>query len=276
MVVPAVAQESPIQKYVPLRLYGTNLYDFTPVIAFPSRGVPTPGAEKYFLSGRVGSEKDGGVEIITAVITRYQPIEKGPISPTNSFTIASIKQAPTQNTGIISAAEYLALSPAAQTNYRAIKITEGTILMNCPPELLRDGRFDGFALPFYSSKDPKVLRYDFGLPFTGNKADYKAIFKVTPSGIKRVPNFKPQELKQETDAEIRRIVEFQRKRAGEGSAVAQFDLGMRYITGDGVEPDETKGIGLVKEAANAGNKRAQSFLESPLGKGLSKEFHPQP
>jgi hypothetical protein len=41
------------------------------------------------------------------------------------------------------------------------------------------------------------------------------------------------------EAAVRKTIEFQKKRAEEGSESAQYQLGMRYLRGDGVEKDET-------------------------------------
>lgn len=49
---------------------------------------------------------------------------------------------------------------------------------------------------------------------------------------------------------VKRTIEFQKKRAEEGSASAQYELGARYVKGDGLEKDlETGRMWLEKSAA---------------------------
>ena len=53
---------------------------------------------------------------------------------------------------------------------------------------------------------------------------------------------------------------FQRERAAAGSATAQRSLAVRYLTGDGVEKDELKGMDLLRKAAAGGDSAAQKEL----------------
>ena len=48
----------------------------------------------------------------------------------------------------------------------------------------------------------------------------------------------PEKAKKEKEEVLKKTVEFQKKRAAEGSPSAQYDLGLRYLTGDGVEKNE--------------------------------------
>jgi TPR repeat protein len=54
------------------------------------------------------------------------------------------------------------------------------------------------------------------------------------------------------DQATRKTIEFQKRRAEEGSSTAQYDLGIRYIKGDGVERDEAKGRVLLEASAKNG------------------------
>ncbi len=58
----------------------------------------------------------------------------------------------------------------------------------------------------------------------------------------------------------RRTIEFQVKRAKEGSAYAQYDLGLRHWAGDGVALDRAEAIRLMEQSAKAGNTRATMKL----------------
>jgi hypothetical protein len=53
---------------------------------------------------------------------------------------------------------------------------------------------------------------------------------------------------------------WQEQRAAAGSATAQRSLAMRYLTGDGVQKDEPKGMDLLRKAATGGDSAAQKEL----------------
>jgi TPR repeat protein len=70
---------------------------------------------------------------------------------------------------------------------------------------------------------------------------------------------------------LKKTVEFQKKKAEEGSATAQYDLGMRYLKGDGVDKDEEAGLKWLGEASKNGNHQAEKKLKE-LDE-LKKEAH---
>ena len=71
----------------------------------------------------------------------------------------------------------------------------------------------------------------------------------------------PAKAKSASDEAVRKTVEFQKKRAEEGSSVAQYDLGVRYLKGDGVEKDEAAGKKWIEKAAKDGNSQAVNKLK---------------
>ena len=72
----------------------------------------------------------------------------------------------------------------------------------------------------------------------------------------------PEKAKAEKEATVKRIVEFQRKRAEAGSATAQYDLAMRYLKGDGVEKDLALAKKWLQAAAKNGHTLAPKKLEA--------------
>ena len=60
----------------------------------------------------------------------------------------------------------------------------------------------------------------------------------------------------------RKVVESQMRRATNGSAQAQYDLGLRYLSGDGVDKDEAKGREWLEKSAQGGNKEAERKLQT--------------
>ncbi len=67
-----------------------------------------------------------------------------------------------------------------------------------------------------------------------------------------------EKAKQET---LRKTIEFQKKRAAEGSPSAQYELGLRYLKGDGVDKDEAAGMKLLEESAKQDYKLAKKKIE---------------
>ncbi len=58
-----------------------------------------------------------------------------------------------------------------------------------------------------------------------------------------------------------RIVDFQRQKAISGNPTSQYDLGMRYLKGDGVEQDREQALRWLKMSNQGGNSRAAKQLE---------------
>ncbi|MBM3876247.1 MAG: hypothetical protein FJ386_05950 [Verrucomicrobia bacterium] len=63
-----------------------------------------------------------------------------------------------------------------------------------------------------------------------------------------------------------KVVASQMDRAAKGSDTAQYDLGVRYLTGDGVEKDANIAEYWLKQSAAQGNSQARAKL-SRLGQG---------
>ena len=67
--------------------------------------------------------------------------------------------------------------------------------------------------------------------------------------------------KEQKDAVLKRTIDFQKKRAEEGSASAQYDLGKRYLNGDGVEKDLAEAKKWFEAAAKQEHVGAAQKLE---------------
>ncbi len=75
-----------------------------------------------------------------------------------------------------------------------------------------------------------------------------------------VTNVVPEKTKEQKAEMVRKTVEFQKKRAEAGAPTAQYDLAMRYLTGDGVEKDPKLGRKWLESAATNGNNQAVKKL----------------
>ena len=70
----------------------------------------------------------------------------------------------------------------------------------------------------------------------------------------------------EQQAMMQRAVEFQKQRAAAGSDTAQYDLGVRYLKGDGVEANPEQARYWLERAATNGNSLAVKKLEEIKGR----------
>lgn len=76
-----------------------------------------------------------------------------------------------------------------------------------------------------------------------------------------VTNVVPEKTQEQKDELLRKTVEFQKKRAEAGAPSAQYDLGMRYLKGDGVEKDLDLAKKWLNASATNGNSQAIKKLE---------------
>lgn len=70
----------------------------------------------------------------------------------------------------------------------------------------------------------------------------------------------PEKTDAEKEEQIRKVVDFQKKRAEAGSPSSQYDLGMRYLDGNGVEKDLDLARKWLGEAAKNGSETAAKKL----------------
>jgi TPR repeat protein len=71
----------------------------------------------------------------------------------------------------------------------------------------------------------------------------------------------PAKAKAAKTEQDRKVLEYQKQRAESGAPSAQYDLGMRYLDGDGVEKDPELGRKWLEAAAKNGNSQAAKKLE---------------
>ena len=77
-----------------------------------------------------------------------------------------------------------------------------------------------------------------------------------------VPAVAVREKSPEEKAEaLRKTIEFQKARAAEGSSSAQYDLGMRYLNGDGLEKNLELAKKWLQRAADQDNTQAKQQLQ---------------
>lgn len=97
-----------------------------------------------------------------------------------------------------------------------------------------------------------------GLAVTPEAYEKKVIPAVT-NQVKAVANSRPSNgsLPRQTAEETeRKVLEFQKRQAENGSPAYQYEMALRYLEGRGVELDPVKGRELLEKAAQNGNQDA--------------------
>lgn len=74
----------------------------------------------------------------------------------------------------------------------------------------------------------------------------------------------PEKAKREKEELVKRTISFQMKRAEQGSPSAQYELGLRYLTGDGLEKDEALALKWLQKSAKSGYSPAKIKLDALL------------
>ena len=97
------------------------------------------------------------------------------------------------------------------------------------------------------------------------------MFQITPGTVTNVPVpapvpaatqvVPPVRLSADKAELDRRVVVFQKQRAEEGFPSAQYELGVRYLKGDGVEQDAMAARKWLSRAAKQGDAQAQRKLD---------------
>lgn len=76
-----------------------------------------------------------------------------------------------------------------------------------------------------------------------------------------VTNAVPEKTPEQKAQLLQKTIEFQKKRAAAGAPTAQYDLGMRYLNGDGLEKNPELAQKWLKAAATNGNSQAVKKLK---------------
>ncbi len=126
----------------------------------------------------------------------------------------------------------------------------------------RGGRYYTRNVP-YAPPAPQPPRYNYNnnqgkatTPAPGT-TNAPAMVMAAPPG----PAVDPEKERSEKEATVKRTVDFQKMRAEHGSPSAQYDLGVRYMTGDGVDKDLPEARKWLEAAAKNGHTWAPKKLE---------------
>lgn len=221
--------ESEISTYTPLRIFGSNVYDFTPVIqkVIPVIHKVLPGSPSpYFIRG--------SVQAVTA--------EGASIAMKGFFV-----------TGGLPTSANILNGSARVVNYID---AEATYFVKCPPgTFVPTESVSLFAWPL----GKKV--FDYGKPFKGSLTG-RTVFRVTEGGLVPVHYPSDAEVEEHRVSRLREIVASRGEEAARGDAFAQYDLAMRYLNGDGVKKNCAIAILWLRAAAARNSLQAKEMLET--------------
>jgi TPR repeat protein len=82
-----------------------------------------------------------------------------------------------------------------------------------------------------------------------------------PAAVPAPAPVDPAKEKAKQEEVLKKTIEFQKKRAAEGSPSAQYELGLRYLNGDGLEKDESEGRKWIEQSAKNDYTLAKKKLE---------------
>jgi hypothetical protein len=237
------------------RLYRTNLYSFAVIASSPYR-------ENYTIAGTV-RRKDYDVAIIEkdlgTVMVFNADRDMLYAEPGEMLKMLYVKDRLEKTGGKISAGEWFSWDSVSRSYATPTHKTQIYILNNCPDSVRVGETISCYALPVSgSSRDS--LTFDYGKPFVGHLEDYPDYFEVRPTAIVKTHRLSDAEIKAKKEETTQKIVEWQKKEAATGSAISQYDLGVRYLKGDGLEKDEQLALHWLKVAATNGNDQAVKLL----------------
>lgn len=87
------------------------------------------------------------------------------------------------------------------------------------------------------------------------------VYRAAPAAVAPSTPVDPAKVAAQKSKSERDLLEWQKKRAEAGSDNAQYELGVRYLTGNGVDKDEKVGMEWLTKAAKSGNFQAKKKLE---------------
>ncbi len=106
-----------------------------------------------------------------------------------------------------------------------------------------------------------------GLGVVPEAYDKKTKVAATPNSAQPTSTRSTSPAKQTAEETERKVLEFQKQQAEKGSGYAQYEMGLRYLEGRGVEQDAIKGREWLEKAAQNGSSEAKRKLQALDGAG---------
>lgn len=261
----------------PLRRFGTNIFDFTPVMQSVRPGATN---SQYLVAGEVLQTVGNAAHVVRQMVSvrisrefQKEMLLAGPGKQLQMLQAAQMVQRP----GGISAGEFNAASPEVRRMYMDAREQVVDYLRvfvtNCPSGYLVPGKqVRLFAMPAgtYTFVDSQhetqsIPRFDYGHPLTGDSTPLTSVFLVTPGGLVRKET--PAQLESKKAAIDAKLLAWQLEQASNGVPRLQYDLGKRHLDGNGVPKDEALGRYWIGRSAAQDYEAALRLLKELQGKG---------
>lgn len=224
-----------------------SVFKLLPIAALASAGVLGSNAMKKTTEviGNMQTAATHTVEmqgIADAVAMAYTEDERLPLANFPEFLRANLREAKGGNTRDRTKDPW-------GTQYQIAQVTDGFEIRSAGPDTQ------------WKTKDDLAKYYDLtGIgpaPSPSSRVEHQptATRETTPERQAQVTYRRPPS--QSAEETARKVLEFQKRRAASGSPVAQYDLGLRYLSGDGVEQDREQARRLLLKSAEGGNADAR-------------------
>jgi hypothetical protein len=242
-----------------LRQVGTNLYDFSPLVLAPNQ-------ESYRVVGQVTKIFPQSIQVtrhikqVVGITFQYRGPSAGKLSrATTSDMLKMLYASSVASGGEMSLGKYLSMGPEERQNFIPVqKVEEKTeifYLLNYPSDVVLGSQIDCFAVPTSSRGF-----WDFGKPFSGDVSQFKTVYHISSAGFTTEHHYSPEEKKTMKAAIDAKVIAFQEQQASNGMAYSQFDLGIRYFKGNGVESNKSTALQWIRKSAEQDYAPAIQFL----------------
>lgn len=234
-----------------LRLFGTNLFDFSPVVS-------ATGGAPYRFQGKVSYVYPQSIRVTRVIGTEFvyvQPSSQEILNSSPGEMLQQLYAAKVAQRGT-SLGEIMSMSPEVRQNFQPVEKTADFYLLNYPFTVGVGSSIDCLALPTASKGF-----WDYGKPFSGDISEFKIIYRVRSTGIVAEHKYSPEEKKAMKQAADAKAVTWLLSQATNGSSSAECSLGLHYLNGQGVETNKALAIEWLKKAADQGNIEASNRLE---------------
>jgi Sel1 repeat len=253
----------------PLRRFGTNIFDFTPVIGSVERGEVTNSP--YLVVGQVLQVAGNCAHIVHQTDVRFR--YRGPDAyqlqqarPGDLLVMAAA--AGMSGTNGISIGHYLNMSPEMRENFERVIQYKRVMVTNCPTaHQIRGKNVQFYAMPAgkytfvdASGQAQTIPFYDYGQPFIGEVSTNSRVFLVTRAAI--VKRETPHEVAAKKATLTANLIAWQQQQATNGVAYVQYELAERYLNGDGVAKDRAAAVEWLRRAAAQDYGPATSLLKT--------------
>jgi len=171
-----------------LRIIGTNLYDFAPIM----RENPTNGP--FVIQGRVIKRDEEWILVEQDLGVHFRlngnraDVFNPALSSRGLLTMLAAQQT-VQKSGFITAGEYMSYSSQMKRMYEPVRITKSICLSLSPNQSRTGQQVKSYGVPtgdkgWGIEGHPEIKRHTFGKPFTGNLTAFSGVYKVSANAIK--------------------------------------------------------------------------------------------